>query len=105
MLSIENSYDVPTVKKFAQSTADALDDEAVEWVVEYKIDGAAIALTYENGKLVRGATRGNGQVGDDITHNAATILDVPRRLKGSPPAILEIRGEVYMTNSDLVDAQ
>jgi DNA ligase (NAD+) len=102
MLSIENSYDVPTVKKFAQSTADALDGEAVEWVVEYKIDGAAIALTYEHGKLVCGATRGNGQVGDDITHNAATILDVPRRLKGSPPPVLEIRGEVYMTNSDLV---
>lgn len=102
MLSIENSYDVPTVKKFAQSTADALDGEPVEWVVEYKIDGAAIALTYEHGKLVCGATRGNGQVGDDITHNAATILDVPRRLKGSPPPVLEIRGEVYMTNSDLV---
>lgn len=102
MLSIENSYDVPTVKKFAQSTADALDGEAVEWVVEYKIDGAAIALTYEKGKLVRAATRGNGSVGDDITHNAVTILDVPRRLVGSPPPVLEIRGEVYMNNSDLV---
>lgn len=102
MLSIENSYDVPTVRKFAQSTAEALDGEAVEWVVEYKIDGAAIALTYENGRLVRGATRGNGQVGDDITHNAVTILDVPRRLKGNPPPVLEIRGEVYMTNADLV---
>lgn len=102
MLSIENSYDIPTVRKFAQSTAESLDGETVEWVVEYKIDGAAIALTYENGRLVRGATRGNGQVGDDITHNAVTILDVPRRLKGNPPPVLEIRGEVYMTNSDLV---
>ncbi len=102
MLSIENSYDIPTVRKFALSTAEALDGEPVEWVVEYKIDGAAIALTYEKGKLVRGATRGNGQVGDDITHNAAVILDVPRRLKGHPPPVLEIRGEVYMTNSDLV---
>jgi len=102
MLSIENSYDVPTVRRFAQSTADALGGEAVEWVVEYKIDGAAIALTYEKGKLVRAATRGNGLVGDDITHNAVTILDVPRRLVGSPPPVLEIRGEVYMTNSDLV---
>jgi DNA ligase (NAD+) len=102
MLSIENSYDTPAVRKFAQSTADALEGEPVEWVVEYKIDGAAISLTYENGKLVRAATRGNGQVGDDITHNAVTILDVPRRLKGSPPPVLEIRGEVYMTNSDLV---
>jgi DNA ligase (NAD+) len=102
MLSIENSYDVPTVRKFAQSTAEALDGEPVEWVVEYKIDGAAIALTYEKGKLVRAATRGNGHVGDDITHNAVTILDVPRRLKGKPPAVLDIRGEVYMTNDDLV---
>jgi DNA ligase (NAD+) len=102
MLSIENSYDIPAVRKFAQSTAEALEGEPVEWVVEYKIDGAAISLTYEHGKLVRAATRGNGQVGDDITHNAVTILDVPRRLKGSPPPVLEIRGEVYMTNSDLV---
>jgi DNA ligase (NAD+) len=102
MLSIENSYDIPAVRKFAQNTAEALEGEPVEWVVEYKIDGAAISLTYEHGKLVRAATRGNGQVGDDITHNAVTILDVPRRLKGSPPPVLEIRGEVYMTNSDLV---
>ncbi|WP_425614686.1 NAD-dependent DNA ligase LigA [Anatilimnocola sp. NA78] len=102
MLSIENSYDIPTVRRFAQSTAEALDGEPVEWVVEYKIDGAAISLTYEKGRLVRAATRGNGQVGDDITHNAVTILDVPRRLKGSPPPVLEIRGEVYMTNADLV---
>src|SRR5688572_8852428 len=50
MLSIENSYDIPTVRKFAQSTAEALDGEPVEWIVEYKIDGAAIALTYENGR-------------------------------------------------------
>lgn len=102
MLSIENSYDIPAVRKFAQSTTDALEGEPAEWVVEYKIDGAAISLTYEHGKLVRAATRGNGQVGDDITHNAVTILDVPRRLKGTPPPVLEIRGEVYMTNSDLV---
>jgi DNA ligase (NAD+) len=101
MLSIENSYDIPTVRKFAQGVVESLGGEPVEWVVEYKIDGAAISLTYENGRLVQAATRGNGQVGDDITHNAVTILDVPRRLKGDPPPVLEVRGEVYMTNSDL----
>src|SRR4029079_10273560 len=76
----------------------------IAWVVELKIDGVAVALTYEGGVFVRGATRGDGLVGDDITHNLKTVVGVPLRLTGKdvPPSV-EIRGEVYMTNADLAE--
>jgi DNA ligase (NAD+) len=102
MLSIENSYSVEELRKFAERTVAALDGENVEWVVELKIDGVAVSIVYEHGVLVRAVTRGDGQVGDDITHNIRTIPDVPLHLSGSAPAVLEVRGEVYMTNADLV---
>ncbi len=103
MLSIENTYSIEELREFGQRTARLLEDEPVEWVVELKIDGVAIALIYENGALARALTRGNGVIGDDITHNARTIVDVPLRLLGHDvPPVLEVRGEVYMTNSDLV---
>lgn len=103
MLSIENSYTVEDLQKFAERTSKSLDGEAVEWVVELKVDGVAISVRYENGLLVQALTRGNGEVGDDVTHNVRTIADVPLRLYGDKiPAVLEVRGEVYMTNSDLV---
>jgi len=103
MLSIDNTYSIADLEKYAQRTARLVGDEPIEWVVELKIDGVAVSLVYENGVLVRGVTRGNGRVGDDITHNVRTVADVPLRLAGDkPPAVLEVRGEVYMTNSDLV---
>jgi DNA ligase (NAD+) len=103
MLSIDNTYNADELDKFGQRVAKLLPDEKIEWVVELKIDGVAVAVTYENGLLVRGATRGNGRVGDDITHNIRTVLGVPLRLSGKDfPPVLEVRGEVYMTNSDLV---
>ena len=103
MLSIENTYSVEELKAFGVRTAKLLPGEKIEWVVELKIDGVAVSLLYEHGRLVYGATRGNGTVGDDVTHNIRTIRDVPLRLLGdSPPPVLEVRGEVYMTNSDLV---
>ena len=102
MLSIENSYNVEELRKFAERSVKGLDGEAVEWVVELKIDGVAISIIYEEGHLVRAVTRGDGQVGDDITHNIRTIPDVPLQLSGNVPRVLEIRGEVYMTNNDLV---
>ena len=72
-------------------------------MVELKVDGVAVSLVYEDGLLVRGVTRGNGRIGDDITHNVRTIRDVPLRLHGRHvPPLLEVRGEIYMTNSDLV---
>jgi len=103
MLSIENTYSIEELRTYGRRIEKALGDEPVEWVVELKIDGVAVALLYEDGRLVRGATRGNGRVGDNITHNVRTIHDVPLRLvDGETPPTLEVRGEIYMTNSDLV---
>jgi DNA ligase (NAD+) len=104
MLSIENSYNSDELREFDRRVRKQLGrGEAVEYVVELKIDGVAISLTYEDGKFTVGATRGNGEVGDDVTHNLKTVRDVPLRLKsGDPPALFEARGEVYMTREELV---
>jgi DNA ligase (NAD+) len=118
MLSIDNTYGVDELaawgrrveKLLAADAVAAADDAAaapaaapVAWVLELKIDGVAVSLTYERGVLVLAATRGNGVVGDDITHNVRTIPGVPLRLAlDDPPDLVEIRGEVYMANSDLV---
>jgi DNA ligase (NAD+) len=118
MLSMENTYSAgdlaawgTKVEKLLRGPADEAADgvgaaptaEPIDWMLELKIDGVAVSLTYEDGLLVLGATRGNGVVGDDITHNIRTIHGVPLRLElDSPPRSIEVRGEVYMTNSDLV---
>ncbi len=103
MLSIDNTYSLDELRKYGERTAKLLAGESIEWVVELKIDGVAVSLVYEDGLLVRAVTRGNGRVGDDVTHNVRTVGDVPLRLAGErPPAVLEVRGEVYMANSDLV---
>src|SRR4051812_38136882 len=104
MLSMDNTYSLEELKKYGERTAKLLPDEEIAWIVELKIDGVAVALTYENGIFVQGATRGDGTVGDDITHNLRTVKGVPQRLRGTGiPQTLEIRGEVYMTNADLAD--
>jgi len=103
MLSIENTYSVDELRQFAARVAKLLPGEEIAWAVELKIDGVAVSLRYENGELVQAATRGNGAIGDDITHNARTIADIPLRLNGeSPPPVVEFRGEIYMANSGLV---
>jgi len=103
MLSIDNTYSIEDLKKYGERTAKLLPGEKIEWVVELKIDGVAVSLVYEDGVLKGGATRGNGRVGDDVTHNLRTVGGLPLRLHGShPPPVVEVRGEVYMTNSDLV---
>ncbi len=104
MLSMDNTYSVEELERFGERTAKLLPGEEIAWVVELKIDGVAIALTYEDGIFVQGATRGDGQVGDDITHNLRAVKGVPLRLLGNDfPKVVEIRGEVYMTNTDLAD--
>lgn len=103
MLSIENTYSVEELQEFRRRVIEGLDNQEPEWAVELKIDGVAVAIIYEDGILQRAVTRGNGKVGDDITHNVRTIVDVPLKLNGSsPPKTLEIRGEVYMQNQELV---
>jgi DNA ligase (NAD+) len=102
MLSIDNTYSLDELRKYGERVSKLLPGEPIEWVVELKIDGVAVSITYESGVLVQGATRGNGQIGDDITHNIRTLPDVPLRLLGDEiPAVLEVRGEVYITNTDL----
>ncbi len=103
MLSIDNTYSIGELEQYGQRTVKLLGDLAAEWVVELKVDGVAVSLVYEHGLLVRGVTRGNGRVGDDITHNVRTIIDIPLKLEGREvPPLLEVRGEIYMTNPDLV---
>jgi DNA ligase (NAD+) len=101
MLSIENGYSETEVREWDVRLRKQLNPgEAVEFLVEYKIDGVALALIYENGRLVRGLTRGDGREGSDVTHNARTLRGVPLVLEGNPPPVLEIRGEAYIRNSD-----
>ena len=102
MLSIENTYSLEDLRKYGQRIAKLLPGETVAWVVELKIDGVAVSVTFEDGQLVQAATRGDGRTGDDITHNMRTVVDCPLSLRDKPPRLLEVRGEVYMTNSDLV---
>ena len=102
MLSIDNTYKIEELEAFLHRAQKNLAVNQAAWVMELKVDGVAAAVVYENGLLVRAVTRGNGEVGDDITHNIRTIPDVPLRLSGNPPPLLEVRGEVYMTNSELV---
>lgn len=101
MLSIENVYDESELAEFDRRVSKLLDGEAVEYSVEYKIDGVAVSLIYENGRLIQGVTRGDGRQGDDITHNARTLGGVPVKLRGKEwPKAIEIRGEAYIGNSD-----
>ena len=104
MMSIDNTYSVEELREYGTRTAKLLEGEPTEWIVELKIDGAAVSIVYENGVLARAVTRGNGRVGDDITHSIRTVVDVPLRLLGDQvPPLLEVRGEIYITNSDFVE--
>ncbi|HMO14705.1 MAG TPA: NAD-dependent DNA ligase LigA [Pirellulaceae bacterium] len=104
MLSIENTYSIGELNAFGARTEKLLNTSDIEWIVELKIDGAAVSIIYEDGVLVRGLTRGDGLSGSDITHNIRTIGDVPLRLLGEHvPRYLEVRGEIYLPNSVLVE--
>lgn len=101
MLSLDNSYNEDEVTAFDERLRRALDDAgvdaaSVEYVAELKIDGLSISLTYEDGRLVRGVTRGDGFRGEDVTSNVRTIRAIPLALAQPVPGRLEIRGEVYL---------
>ncbi len=102
MQSIQNTYSLAELIDFGVKAEKELGGPA-EWVVEMKIDGAAVSIIYEDGVLAYALTRGNGEVGDVITHNVRTIREIPLRLTGAKvPKILEIRGEIFMLNAELV---
>ena len=98
MLSLDNAYNAGELRAFDERVRKgaALGEIAVGYVAEMKIDGLSIALTYDDGALVRGATRGDGTRGEDVTVNVRTIRAIPLRLRGGPPGRVEIRGEVFL---------
>ncbi len=98
MFSLDNAYSEDELRAFDERVRKAagLGQQAVAYVAEMKIDGLSIALTYEGGRLVRGATRGDGVRGEDVTTNVRTIRAIPLRLRGGPMDRIEIRGEVYL---------
>lgn len=107
MLSLGNAFETQDILAFDERVAgilrDAglLPDGGVEYVAEYKFDGLAVSLRYEDGLLTGAATRGDGRTGEDITVNMRTLRSVPLRLRGrNVPAVLEVRGEVLMTRAD-----
>jgi DNA ligase (NAD+) len=105
MLSMDNTYNADELMAFDERVAKQLASRDYDYVIELKIDGLAISLRYEDGALVTAATRGNGEVGDDVTANVRTIRAVPLVLLdgGKIPAVLEVRGEVYMPTSSFVE--
>lgn len=100
MLSLENAFEAADVVDFDQRVRKYLGtDAALAYTAEPKIDGLSLSLRYENGVLVQAATRGDGEVGENVTENARTIADIPQRLTNAPH-LLEVRGEVYMSHAD-----
>jgi len=96
MLSLDNTYSEDEVANFYKRITRLLPDEKVPVVIEPKVDGVAVSVMYENGRLKYAATRGDGLVGDDITQNIKTIRSVPQQLRGSAPKVFELRGEAYL---------
>lgn len=105
MLSLDNAFDEESLLAFEKRLQDRLkSDQQISYSCEPKLDGLAVSLLYENGKLVRGATRGDGQVGENITANVRTIRNIPLTLRGNDyPQRLEVRGEVIMTRDGFAE--
>lgn len=105
MLSMDNTYSAEELQAFDERVRKQLDRADYDYVVELKIDGLAISLRYEDGTLVAGATRGDGEVGDDVTANIRTIKSIPLSLLNGDevPTVLEVRGEVYMPTRSFVE--
>src|SRR6185503_4466672 len=101
MLSLDNAYNEEELRAFDERVRKGagLGEQAVDYVAELKIDGLSIALTYIDGTLVRGATRGDGVRGEDVSANVRTIRAIPLALKSPVPGRIEVRGEVYLPRS------
>ena len=101
MLSLNNAFSEEEVVAFDRRIREGLDTDEVEYLAEPKFDGLAISLIYERGVFVRGATRGDGYTGEEVTPNLRTVKGIPLRLRGTDlPAMLEVRGEVLMYRRD-----
>ncbi|QYY36420.1 NAD-dependent DNA ligase LigA [Ruficoccus sp. ZRK36] len=101
MMSLDNTYSEAELREFDARLLRIFPEGKLSYVVEPKIDGVAVCLTYENGKLVRAVTRGNGVEGDDVTANVREgVPNLPDRLAGDAPSLIEIRGELYMTHAE-----
>jgi DNA ligase (NAD+) len=98
MTSLDNAMDESELRAWGERVAKGLDGQPVRFVCELKIDGLAISIRYENGRLVQAATRGDGKVGEDVTANVATIRGLPSVIKDAPE-VLEVRGEIYMSTA------
>ena len=99
MMSLDNTYSFEELAAFLQRVEKRLPEAELDWTIEPKIDGLAVSLRYENGVLAVGATRGDGVTGDDITGNLRTIRSLPLKLKGKSPAVLEVRGEAFLSRA------
>ena len=108
MLSLANAFEEVELDAWERRVRTALGEASVHYVCELKIDGAAVSLVYQDGRLVTGATRGDGEQGEDVTPNLRTIPSIPLRLRAArPPALIEVRGEVYLPRAafEAVNAQ
>lgn len=104
MLSLDNAFSDDELLDFDRRVRERLETDEVEYAAEPKLDGLAVSLLYQEGRLVRAATRGDGVTGEDVTQNVRTIASVPLKLAGrSIPEVLEVRGEVYMSHAGFED--
>lgn len=100
MLSLQNAFDAEEVAEFDRRVKKLLETESVEYIAEPKIDGLAVQLVYSGGVFIRGATRGDGRTGEDVSVNLRTIKALPLKLRAGPPDELVVSGEVYMSRKD-----
>ena len=98
-MSLDNSYDLDDLKAFTERCEKLAEGRKLEYVAELKIDGLSVSLHYEHGILTVGATRGDGQTGDEVTQNVKTIRTIPLKLKVDAPDHAEVRGEVFLSRS------
>ena len=105
MMSLANAFEMEDVDAFQEAIASHLGRSQGGWepvTAELKIDGLSLSLRYERGRLVHAATRGDGEVGEEVTANARTIRDIPQTIPDAPE-VLEVRGEVYMSHADFAE--